>query len=165
MWSNLWKHKTTFVCDISLTRKNTSRWSRCQVRLMRDNDLCLPFPPVLWRVQNRWLHFAAVCMRWTPLTRAHLLRTPRGLSWRPWDNSRMRISCVRWSASSWRRSAPMWRYISSPPLPLPRKGEVCFCWFSLTAESNRGREECLGFSWNFAFTLNVKSLFWIVVFF
>lgn len=139
-------------------------WNRCEMGLFpEDNFVCLGFSTVLWRVRNRWPHFAAVYMRWTPVIRAHLLRTPPGLSWPPWDSSRMRTSCARWSASSWRRSAPTWKYVlfSCPPscracLP-PAKGRdaVCLSCLSLTTKPNHGNEEHLGLLWHLAFILNV----------
>lgn len=87
-----------------------------QVSLVRTNWVCLAFSTVLFRARNRWPRFAAVCMRWTPLTQARRPRTPLGLSWPPWDSSRTPISCARSSVSSWRRSAPTWKYVF-PSLP------------------------------------------------
>lgn len=151
MWSNLGKGEMIFMCGSSLMRKNIVSWGRCQqVSLMSGNFVCLAFSTVLWRVRNRWPHFAAVCMRWTPVIRTHLLRTVPGLSWPPWDSSRMPTSCARWSVSSWRQSAPTWRYVRPPAGPASASEEELrtLVPFRLT-----GNEDC-----------RIWPLFWILRF-
>ena len=117
VWCNLGKGALWFMSGSSLTRLNVRRTGVRPVSPARDNFVCLAFPTVRWRARTRWPRSAAVCTRWTPLTRARPPRTPLGLSWPPWDSSRTLTSCARSSASSWRQSAPTWRYVfsGSPP--------------------------------------------------
>lgn len=100
VWCNLGKEVLWFMSGSSLTRLNVRRTGVRPVSPARNNFVCLAFPTVRWRARTRWPRSAAVCTRWTPLTRARPPRTPLGLNWPPWDSSQMLTSCARSSASS-----------------------------------------------------------------
>lgn len=133
--------------------------------LVRADYICLIH--CAQRAQSRWLHFAEVCTRWTLQIWAHLLRTPQGLSWPPWDSCRTLISCARSSVSCWRQSAPMWKYvlpflllpIPAGPISLPSSSSksaaaVCaaFDWHKVKL----WELECQRLSWN------VKVSLWML---
>lgn len=153
VWSNLGKWALWFMSGSSLTRLNVVRRTGVrQVSLVRNDFVCLAFPTVLWRARNRWPRSAAVCTRWSPLTRARPPRTPLGLSWPPWDSSRTPISCARLSASSWRQSAPTWRCVSRPPscvLPVVTEGCMLGVYTRMSAHGKASprpwRVSCLSY--------------------
>ena len=170
VWSNLGKWVLWFMSGSSLTRLNVVRRTGVrQVSSVRNDFVCLAFPTVLWRARNRWPRSAAVCTRWSPLTRARPPRTPLGLSWPPWDSSRTPISCARSSASSWRQSAPTWRCVFSslPPArvlsSLWRMHAGCLYtdvrWWQSQITVMKG---VLSLLWNLALILNVTVCFCVL---
>lgn len=148
-WSNLGKWALWFMSGSSLTRLNVVRRTGVrQVSSVRNDFVCLAFPTVLWRARSRWPRSAAVCTRWSPLTRARPPRTALDLSWPPWGSSRMPTSCARSSASSWRQSAPTWRCVfPSPPVrPVITWKDACWVFIHrcrLMTRPDHGHEGCL----------------------